>query len=183
MSEFINGWVQGIIVAVIISSIIEMVIPNGSMKKYIKTIVGIFILFAIVTPVINKIKVYSVDNAIKVDKIIEDLSEGETIVDKTIENNKSKTIKDVYIENLKEDICLKLSNRGYEIGNINIIAADDENFTLECIKINVIGKVLEEKIQIDDIVLSKNEKLIDSDSIKNFISDEYKIDKKKVFIY
>jgi len=34
--EFITSWVQGIIIAVIIGTIIEMLLPNGNSKKYIK---------------------------------------------------------------------------------------------------------------------------------------------------
>ena len=32
--EFISSWVQGIIVAVVIGSIIEMILPEGNSKKY-----------------------------------------------------------------------------------------------------------------------------------------------------
>ena len=36
MIEWITNWAQGIIIAVIIATIIEMILPNGSCKKYIK---------------------------------------------------------------------------------------------------------------------------------------------------
>ena len=38
MVAFISNWAQGIIVAVIIASIIEMILPEGSSKKYINFI-------------------------------------------------------------------------------------------------------------------------------------------------
>ena len=43
--EWISDWVQGIIVAVIIVTIIEMILPNGNSKKYIKVVIGIYIIF------------------------------------------------------------------------------------------------------------------------------------------
>ena len=46
MNLFINNWVQGIVVAVIISTIIEMLLPKGSMKKYIKVIIRyVYLIF------------------------------------------------------------------------------------------------------------------------------------------
>ena len=39
--EFISSWVQGIIVAVVIATIIEMILPEGNSKKYIKIVIGV----------------------------------------------------------------------------------------------------------------------------------------------
>ena len=54
MIKFLSNWAQNIIVAVIIGSIIEMILPSGSLKKYVKVVIGIYILFSIVSPIINK---------------------------------------------------------------------------------------------------------------------------------
>ena len=53
--EWVSGWIQGIIIAVIISTIIEMILPEGNSKKYIKVVIGVYILFSIVSPVISKV--------------------------------------------------------------------------------------------------------------------------------
>lgn len=37
--EWFSSWAQGIVVAVIIGTIIEMILPEGSSKKYIKVVV------------------------------------------------------------------------------------------------------------------------------------------------
>ena len=52
--EFLNNWLQGIVVAVVIASIIQMILPNGNNKKYIKVVLGIYVVFQIITPVVNK---------------------------------------------------------------------------------------------------------------------------------
>ena len=36
MVKFINSWAQGIILAVIIATIIEIILPEGNNKKYVK---------------------------------------------------------------------------------------------------------------------------------------------------
>ena len=55
MIDWISSWANSVIIAVIIATIIEMILPNGNNKKYIKTVIGIFILFSIIAPVISKI--------------------------------------------------------------------------------------------------------------------------------
>ena len=37
--EWFSSWAQGIVVAVIIGTIIEMILPEGNCKKYIKVVV------------------------------------------------------------------------------------------------------------------------------------------------
>ena len=55
MIEFIKTWANQIIVAVIIATIFEMLLPNGNNKKYIKMIIGIYVLFTVIQPIANKI--------------------------------------------------------------------------------------------------------------------------------
>ena len=53
MISWLSKWAQGIIVAVIIATLIELILPNGSSKKYVKVVIGIYILFTIISPVIE----------------------------------------------------------------------------------------------------------------------------------
>ena len=52
MISWISSWAQGIIMAVIIGAIIEMILPEGNSKKYVKIVIGVYILFTIISPVI-----------------------------------------------------------------------------------------------------------------------------------
>ena len=45
--NWISNWIQGIIIAVIIGTIIEMLLPEGNCKKYVKVVIGVYILFSI----------------------------------------------------------------------------------------------------------------------------------------
>ena len=40
----------------IIATIIEMLLPNNGNGKYVKMVIGIFVLFSIISPVINKFR-------------------------------------------------------------------------------------------------------------------------------
>lgn len=53
MISNISSWAEQIIIAVIIATILEMVLPNGNSKKYIKTVIGVYILYTIISPVIT----------------------------------------------------------------------------------------------------------------------------------
>ena len=77
MVAFISNWAQGIIVAVIIASIIEMILPEGSSKKYIKVVIGVYILFVIVTPIVNQFSNNS--NSIDTDSIFNFENEENTL--------------------------------------------------------------------------------------------------------
>ena len=190
MNPFFNNWIQEIIVAVIISSFIEMILPKGSMKKYIKVIIGIYIVFSIIAPIINKIGKKDLAKSMDVDKFVTQMSKSENNISKTIKVNNYKTIKDVYINNLEENIKIKLESNGYDIRKINIIAKDDENYTIEKVEIFSNKKVENSKIQIDDIILSQDKELNINDKtinnfnneIKDLISSEYNIDKSVIFI-
>ena len=96
MVEWISGWAQGIIVAVIIATIIEMLLPEGSSKKYIKVVVGIYILFTIVSPVITKItnKEFKLSDIIDLDEYIEAASSDNTYNE--LEKSNNENIKEVY---------------------------------------------------------------------------------------
>lgn len=55
MIDWISTWAQSIIIAVIIATIIEMILPSGSSKKYIKVVTGVYILFTIISASYYKI--------------------------------------------------------------------------------------------------------------------------------
>ena len=61
MIEFFSTWAEQIVLAVIIATIIEMLLPNNKNKKYVQMIIGIYILFNIISPIIKNKEVFSFD--------------------------------------------------------------------------------------------------------------------------
>ena len=53
MIEFLSSSIKSLGVAIIIVSILEMLLPNNKIKKYIRMVMGIFILFNIIAPFIQ----------------------------------------------------------------------------------------------------------------------------------
>ena len=58
---FLRNWIEQIALAVIIVSIFEMLLPSGKTKKYIKMVLGIFIVFSIISPFVDSKALYNLD--------------------------------------------------------------------------------------------------------------------------
>ena len=136
--KFLTSWAQGVIVAVIIATIIEMILPNNGNAKYVKVVIGVFILFSIISPVINQLK--STDESAKLDKYIQNNTSKSTVKTSTANIDSKSTIKKMYEENLKIDIKSKVNQKGYTIGNINLEILDNDEYTLNKIEFKVIEK-------------------------------------------
>ena len=67
MINFMSSWAEQIVLAVIVATIIEMILPKNKNKKYIQMVVGVYVLFNIISPIIrNKdnisIEKYNIEN-------------------------------------------------------------------------------------------------------------------------
>lgn len=147
MITFVRSWTEGIIVSVVVATIIEMILPDGSSKKYIKVVIGVYILFVIVTPVINNFKSHSfnVNNIMEV----EENKKYSQVSSKNLEEKNINNIKIMYEINLKSDIKTKLQNKQYIVESVDVNISDDEKYTINKIEIKIIGKQ-EEKEDINN---------------------------------
>ena len=136
--EFLNNWLQGIVVAVIIASIIQMILPNGNNKKYIKVVLGIYVVFQIITPVVNKFfnSNFEISSLIDIDSYTKkmetyEVSSQNTNIDKTNEDS----IKQIYVANLEKDIKAKLEDKEYLIKDVEVQVEDNEKYDIKSMKI------------------------------------------------
>lgn len=51
MMSDITAWVKGIVLILIFATFVELLLPNGSMLRFLKVIIGLFIILAILNPV------------------------------------------------------------------------------------------------------------------------------------
>ena len=179
MIDFLSSWGQGIIVAVIIGTIIEMILPEGSSKKYIKVVIGIYILFTIISPFIQKFSgsKLSAENLLNTEKYEKMMAKGRNTISQKIEDNNSRTIKDIYTENLKTDIKAKLKEKGYEAESIYLRVSDDGNYTIEKLQIKLLamenknnGNTETKKVEINSVNVEKIE--IAGDGKKNSVKEK-----------
>ena len=149
MVSFISSWAQQIIFAVIIGTILQMILPEGKNKKYIKIVIGVYVLFAVISPVIGK------DLDIDLNEFNLSLDNTTTSLDET--NNKN--INDIFVTNLVQDIKSKLNNKGYSCENVEL--QTNENYEVEKITITGIYEVKEDEEKEEE----KNENKVEINSI------------------
>lgn len=116
--EWIKQWAEGIVVAVIIATILEIILPDNKNKKYINTVIGVYILFTIISPVISKITGHNINIENYINKDTSLLTANTVNNISLLEN--SSNVEDVYIKTLKSDISNKLKEKGYNTNSINL---------------------------------------------------------------
>ncbi|MCI8548769.1 MAG: stage III sporulation protein AF [Bacilli bacterium] len=181
MIEWMSTWAEQIIVAVIIGTIIEMILPNGKNKKYVKTIIGVYILFTIISPIISKVTKTDMNNLdFEFEKYLEDTDTYQTMAQTLSTNNDNKTM-EIYINNIKEDMKNKIQDKGYKLINIDIkiISKDNEDYgKIESISLKIDKKDEEDKqenkISINEITIGNK------NNVNNEIEEKNNIDMSKI---
>jgi len=56
MIDAISAWIKNIILLVLFASFLELLLPTSSMQRFIRVIIGLFIMLAILNPVIDIIQ-------------------------------------------------------------------------------------------------------------------------------
>ena len=196
MINFLKQWSNQIIVAVIVSTIIEMILPEGNNKKYIKMIIGLYVLFTIIQPVITKLTGNEINlNDFNYNKYLKDTVQVSSSTEQ-FEDTNSKLIKQTYIDSIKRDIQQKIEQKGFKVLKCELDITQDENL-LKNIELNLEKNTKEEntdlnnKIQINEVNISKNtidekkkDVISDKDKqeLKKYLSEEYKIDANSIKI-
>lgn len=198
MVSFISSWAQQIIFAVIIGTILQMLIPEGKNKKYIKIVIGVYILFTVISPVIGK----NID--LNLDEFNITLENTTTNLDETNQDE----INNLYLTNLKQDIIAKLENKGYGCENTTI--ETNENYEVEKIAITgiyeledsedendtsnsdndvtPINEVSINQVQIGEKENSIKEQVVkgipksEEKSLKEYLSETYNVQEKNITI-
>lgn len=53
MIAALTGWLKGIIYIVLFAAFLEFLLPSGQMRKFIRVIIGLFIMLAVLNPIIT----------------------------------------------------------------------------------------------------------------------------------
>lgn len=160
MINFISSWEEQIVVSVIIATIIELILPNNKNKKYIQMVIGVYILFNIISPIIKNKEILTVDN------IKENVISSDYVVD---QSSMDKRLEKIYLEEIEKDIEKRFEEGGYNVSKCNVDAVLDtnkKNAGIHLITIKIKGQVNEAEIL----------------KIKRNILIDYEIDEQKIKI-
>lgn len=134
MIEFMSSWIKGLGLAIVVVSILEMLLPNNKTKKYIRMVMGIYVLFTIIAPFVSNQEIFDI-NDIKIDSYT--TTQTSTTIDQSSMNER---IKQLYIQELEKDISKKLEEKGYQVIVCKVkaeISDKEEETAISKIKISV----------------------------------------------
>lgn len=136
ISQF-SSWVLSIVGVVLIIVIVEIILPKGQTSKFIKSILAIFTIFVMVSPLVNFKNTNYIEKIFNKNNVVVD---GEFL----------KSINEEKLKEYKNTIIKVLEDNGYK--NIKLKFNADINKELKINKIYV---------DISKIVLDKNLEHID----------------------
>ncbi|MBR4111211.1 MAG: stage III sporulation protein AF [Clostridia bacterium] len=113
MINDLSSTASTLVAAVILITIIEMLLPSGNMKKYVKFFGGLILMLVIITPIINLF-----NSDIDIEKLIE---ENQIEVSNIEYEFNESHIYNSYNENLKLDIIKRLEENGYKVIDIKMV--------------------------------------------------------------
>ena len=139
MIEILSSWAKGLGITIVIVSIFEMLLPNNRTKKYIRMVLGVYVIFNIVSPLIKNKDVFNFNNI--------DLEEYTSVETSSVnQTSMNERIKKLYSEELEKDITKKIKEKGYEVKKCKVcvqIADDEEETKINKIKL-IVSKTQEE---------------------------------------
>lgn len=118
MINFLSNWIEQIAISVIIVSVFELILPNGNLKKYIKIVLGVYVVFCIISPFVNRTELYQIGD-IDLEQYVQN-----TTTNQTNHNQESMDLRlqELYMEQLEEDIGKKVEETGYQMEKCKIDA-------------------------------------------------------------
>ena len=171
MVNFLSSWVKNLSLALIVVSILEMILPNNKTKKYIKTIMGLYILFSIISPFIknsNNLNLSEFNINSYAEGIVE-ASSNEVVNQESMD----KRIKKIYVQELEKDITSKIKEKGYTVSNCKVDVDGIEDGNIK----NITVKLKDKNENLNSEENYKNKKI----NIENVLVEE--IQKVKIQVY
>lgn len=159
MIEAISNWAGELVVAMIVTTLIEMLLPDNKTKKYVKTLIGTYIVFCIISPFINENDVFSFES---IEKDLESYSNDVQIQES---QNSAISMESLYIEEFRKDVIENVEKLGYEVKKCEVdieIDATKENAGINQIKLTIGEKQVqnnEEKKDTNEIKIEEVEKV------------------------
>lgn len=166
MVTFLSSWVKNLSLALIVVSILEMILPNNKTKKYIKTIMGLYILFSIISPFIknsNNLNLSEFNINSYAEGIVE-ASSNEVVNQESMD----KRIKKIYVQELEKDITSKIKEKGYTVSNCKVYVDGIEDGNIKNITVKLKDKkenlnseenYKNNKINIENVLVEKIQKV------------------------
>lgn len=165
MINFLSSWVKNLSLALIIVSILEMILPNNKTKKYVKMVMGLYILFSIISPFIENSDKFNFDN-LDLTSYVEGTQTTSSISEEVDQTSMDNRLNQIYKEELKKDIIKKIEEKGYEVESCKVVAhISQDDSGIEKITLKISGKTSknednkEDTTTIEDKIVTEVQKI------------------------
>lgn len=161
MIESLSTWAKNITLAVVIVSLIEMLLPNNKTKKYVKVVMGIYILWNIISPIVSKDITFDFDNIINGTST----QTTSTTIQSVDQTSMDKRLKEICEEELEKDIRNKIEENGYIVNSCDVdieVSMNQETQEISDIKKIALNVEKSEKQQIENNQEENNETSIEN---------------------
>jgi stage III sporulation protein AF len=148
--QFLTEWITNIILFVLLATIIEMLIPNSSMQKYVKMVTGLLLIVIILTPLLNLFKK-------DFEQLFSSLALTPILQEKNIENvieMKKKEIQASQRAYILEQMAVQLKNEveeelmqqyGFQVESVHVSINDEYKNEFSAEDIDSIEVILSKK--------------------------------------
>lgn len=182
VSEFIYSWIKDLVIIFIIITLVDLVMPKGSMHRYIRFVIGLLIIFAVINPFVN---LGNID--FQLDKeVFRNIDNQFSINEEIIEGQESQ-IEMMYKDKIANELEGFIDeNTEYRVSELDIeIDKTEDNFgAISYINLLIQNEDMEVNedsigIRVKPVVLEyKNENEVNNEflDLKDLISNRYEID-------
>ena len=155
MIEFISNWAKNIGFTIVIVSMLEMILPNNNTKKYIRIVMGTYVLFCMISPFIK--------NNINMDDFNFENYVQTSSTSEINQESMNRRIEQLYIEELEKDITKKVQEKGYIVNKSKVEATITNNIDTTKIDKVILNVEVDENVKqrdnIEDKVVSQIQKI------------------------
>ena len=133
MIEFLSSWAKGIGLSIVVVSILEMLLPNNKTKKYIRMVMGVYVIFNIISPMIENKELFDVN---QID--VEAYSTATKITEEVNQTSMDERIQELYVQEIEKDITKKLEEKGLNVTKCKVnaqISSEEEETKITKIKV------------------------------------------------
>lgn len=125
MMAYIGEWVKHIVLLILIASFLDLLLPNGHMRRYVKMVVGLLIIMLILSPILDLMKI----DQDRIMSAIEELFDHEQErIDYRIDEHK-QNIEELQKEAIIEEVEKKWADQ--------LTQSLEEQFSIQVVEVNV----------------------------------------------
>ena len=190
MIIILTDWVKNIIFVVLFASFLELLLPNSSMQRFVRVIMGLFIMLAIITPVIDLVQHPVLP--VQIPTLSSNSSNANIILDDAnhFVHGREKLSSELYKKELAQQMQVMIIALD-GVADAKVIVETDQNTTkgkVSRVVVYITPGLIGNKNQVKKIIIGderKTEVAVDMElknKVKNLLAELYQLPKEVVVV-